>query len=373
MKKSIVVGIIVLALGITGCGALKPEPQEVDLEDYLSYEFSGYDGEGIAEFVLDYDGMIDDSENLERCNPAKLRDAISVSLSQADGLSNGDEIRVEWDVDAEDLEEEYNVDFKFDTVEITVEGLEIRPEFDPFEYMEVSYSGIAPSGYISISSASTPIGTINYSASATSGLRNGDTVTITAYSSSYIDLVDLALEYDYQLTSDTMEYTVSGLDEYIDSIDDINDEALSMLQEQAVNAFYASTNWTDEETVNSVTYDGMYLMCKRDTSTSWGAENICYIVLKVNASNPNVESFEYYYYVSYENLVLLNDGTVTVNTSYYDVPYGSSFFGNISGTAFNIEGGGDYYYVGYQELNNLYMNEIQNNLVDYEYETTYAE
>ena len=368
MKKPLFIGAVIFSLCVAGCSVLKPEPQEINLNDYLTYDISGYDGDGRVEYSLDYEEIIDDYENMEDCNIYTLKNLIDGSWTQNYDLSNGDKISFIWEVYPTSIEEEYNVVFDYDDVEVTVDHLEAKPVFDPFDYMEVSYSGIAPNGTISISSSASPIGTINYSASSSYGLRNGDVITVTAYNSTNGDLEYLADDYGYQLTSDTIEYTVEGFDEYITTMSDITDEALSMLQEQAVNAFYASINYGSDETVNSITYDGMYFMCKRAESTSWGANNRCYIILKINASNSNIANFEYYYFVSYEDLVLLNDGTVTVNTSLYNVPYGSSFFG-VTGAAFQVDN--DHYYVGYQDLNGIFMNEVQNNLVDYTYETTY--
>ena len=368
MKKQVIIGAVIFSLCVAGCSVLKPEPQQIDLNDYLSYEISGYDGEGRIEYSIDLEGVLDDYENLEECNLSKLRNLIQGSWTHNYDLSNGDEVRFEWSVYPSAIEEEYNVVFDYDDVEVAVEHLEDKPEFNPFDYMEVSFSGIAPAGNISIPSASTPIGTICYTASSTYGLRNGDVITVTACNNSAGTLESLADENGYRLTGDTLEYTVTGLDEYVTTMSDITDDALNMLQEQAVNAFYASTDWDGDETINSITYDGMYFMSKRPESTAWSANNRCYIILKINASNPNIENLEYYYFVSYEDLVLLNDGTVTVNTTYYNVPYGSNFLG-LSGAAFAVDN--DHYYVGYQDLNGIFMNEVQNNLVDYTYETTY--
>jgi hypothetical protein len=371
MKKEVLIGAIIVSLSVAGCGVLKPKPQEIDLNDYFSYEVTGYDGDARIEYSIDFEKIISDYENLEECNASKISNLINGSWTSSSNLSNGDEVTFVWDAHLDSVEEEYNVVFEYDDVEVVVDHLEVRPEFDPFEYMEVNLSGIAPDGSISISSAVTPIGTVYYSASSRNGLRNGDVITITAYNNTEGDLEYLADDCGYRLTSDTLEYTVTGLDEYVTTISDITEDALSLLQEQAVNAFYASTTWASDETVNSVAYDGMYFLSKRPESTSWGSNNRCYIVLKVNASNSNVSNIDYYYFVSYGDLVLLNDGTVTVNTTYYDVPYGSSFFGNTSGAAFVVDDG--HYYVGYQDVNGIYVNEVQNNLVDYTYETTYTE
>ena len=372
MKKQVIIGAVIFSLSVAGCSVLKPEPQQINLNDYLSYEISGYDGDGRIDSSIDLEGVLDDYENLEECNLSTLRNLIQGSWTQNYDLSNGDDVRFVWTVYPSTLEEEYNVVFDYDDVEITVDHLEAKPAFDPFDYMEVSYSGIAPYGTISISSASTPIGTVNYSASSSSGLRNGDVITVTAYNSTDGDLEYLADDCGYQLTGDTIDFTLDGFDEYLSSISDIPDDTVAMLEEQAINTFYAEEycNWDVGSVVNSISLDGMYLLTMRENSNAYDSYNKLFVILAVNSSNSTVSDVEYYYYVGYSNIVLLNDGTVSLNVSNYQVPYGDWFFGDLYGNAFVVEND-DHYYVGYQNLDDFYAHEIQNNLVNYTYETTY--
>ena len=372
MKKSLFIGAVIFSLCVAGCSVLKPEPQQIDLNDYLSYEFSGYDGEGVVQYSIDLDGIIEDHENLEGYTASAMKYLVTGDWTHERTLSNGDSIRFEWSVYPETIEEEYNVDFIYENIEVTVDGLEEKPKIDPFDYMEVSYSGIAPNGTISISSASTPIGTVNYSASSSYGLRNGDVITVTAYNSTNGDLEYLADDCGYQLTGDTIEFTLDGFDEYLSSISDIPDDTVAMLEEQAINTFYAEEycNWDVGSVVNSISLDGMYLLTMRENSNAYDSYNKLFVILAVNSSNSTVSDVEYYYYVGYSNIVLLNDGTVSLNVSNYQVPYGDWFFGDLYGNAFVVEND-DHYYVGYQNLDDFYAHEIQNNLVNYTYETTY--
>jgi len=72
MKKQVIIGAVIFSLCVAGCSVLKPEPQQIDLNDYLSYEISGYDGEGRIEYSIDLEGVLDDYENLEECNLSKF-------------------------------------------------------------------------------------------------------------------------------------------------------------------------------------------------------------------------------------------------------------------------------------------------------------
>lgn len=370
-KELLLVGALVVSLGVSGCSSMKEKPQEINLNDYFTYELVGYDGQGQIDYSINFEDISRDYENLDECKLDRLVNDINGEWSQTADLSNGDKLGFSWNVSASRIENEFNVVFVYEDIDIIVDNLEVRPEFNPFDYMEVSISGIAPGGSISIPSSTSPIGNIYYSASQNYGLRNGDVITITATDIMGNDLENAAYNNGYQLASDSMEYTVSGLNEYITSMSDITDDALNMIQEQAILAFYANTNWINDETINSLTVDGMYFMNKRENSSSWNSDNRLIVVLKINGSNSSVENFEYYYYVSYEDLVLLNDGTVTVDTYNYQVPYGSLFFGVSSGAAIQFDN--DHYYVGYMSVNEIFMGLVQNNLIDYTYETTYTE
>lgn len=160
---------------------------------------------------------------------------------------------------------------------------------------------------------------------------------------------------------------------YVTSIDQIPESTLTTLKEQAVNVFYATTNWTMEETVENVQYDGLFLIThKNGAYEDKSVNNSCYIILKITASNKITSNFEYYYYVAFNNLMIDNEGIISVNTSEYTVPDGEYNFGKLKGAAFKVDDGSNWY-IGYQKLNDLFFYEIQNNLVEYDYTSTYSQ
>ena len=372
-RTTLLAAALIAMVLLTGCKALRPEPEVIDLNDYLTYELSGFDGEGVAQYYIDLDGVIADHGNLEGYTATAMRYLVKGDWTQDSDLTNGDVIRFEWTVYPETIEEEYNVEFVFEDVEVTVEGLEAKPEFDPFEHVEVNVSGIAPMGQISIPQTSSVVGTICYQASQTSGLSNGDVVTITALSSTG-DLAESADENGYRLVRDSMSYTVTGIDEYLTSVADLNEDSIDMLFEQAVNAFYAAHDFSQRDIViNALDYDGIYLLNRRETTDVWsaGAENMCYVVLKVNLSQNGGGEVVYYYFVSYRNVVLQSDGTLLFDSSYFNVPYGSDLMGiGLDGAIF-ISPVDNNPYIGYEDLDTLYLNEIQNLLVSFTCDSTY--
>lgn len=371
--KKLAVGITTMALLFTmaGCSEsiVENEKTEIDLNDYVVYEFVGYDGDGIIEYSIDYEAIIDQNEALAECRSSKLERSINGSWSQTDNLSNGDSIVFEWSNSFRDLENDYGVSFSDENMEVLVQRLEIKPDLDPFEYFQIEYTGIAPAGQAVAYTATTPIGDVYYSLSEENNLSNGDVITVTAMSYDG-DLAIVADEQNYTLTRDTMDVTVEGLDEYVSTVNDIPEDVMNLMQEQGLNVFYSENGWDDEEELISIEYDGMYFLYTRNND-SW-YYNQCYMIYKVNASNDYVGEFEYYYYVGFHDIVKYNDGTVTVDASSYDRATGHMFVpGSITGEAFFFEEDYYHFYVGYQELADLYANVIQNQLVDYTSETTY--
>ena len=82
------------------------------------------------------------------------------------------------------------------------------------------------------------------------------------------------------------------------------------------------------------------------------------------------EDFDYYSYCQFKNLIILKDGTCSVDLSDCTMPKGSTFFGRASGEAFSRGGLG---YTGYEELDSLFNNCVTKNIDKYEYETNVTE
>ncbi len=383
MKKKLLIVITALVLAVSGCSIADStssdsdsesasDSGQIDLNDYLIYEFTGYDGDGIIEYSIDIEGIKDANDALSDCRKRDLEEAITGSWDRTGGLSNGDTVEFNWNVHVHRIEADYGVEFLHDDLEVEVEGLESKPEFDPFDYFEISITGISPVAQAVVPSAATPIGTIIYTLSESDNLSNGDVITVTA-SMNEGDMTAIANEQNYSIARDTMEITVEGLDEYAVSMDDLTDETISAMQEQAMNVFYANTDWAEDETINSLDYNGMYFLHYRDgaTSSSWdGRYNKCYIVLAVNVSNSNVSDIQYYYYVEFHDLIRNNDGTTSVDISDFNYTEGSSSWLGYSGVTFSPDEG--HYYVGYETLDDLYTTILQTQFVDYTCESTYG-
>lgn len=366
-----------LAVVLTGCGR-----KDVNVNDYLTLECTGYDTLGTAVCTLDIEKMID--ENLEAFDLdedssdkayesvlSRLTENLTGTADNLTDLSNGDKVTFEWDdVDVEELEEIFPVKLTVSDTELTVEGLEEPELFDPFEYVTVIYEGIAPDGYVSIDvDSNIPVSGIRFTADVANGLSNGDTIKITAQTS-YDDINDYCVQYGMKAAMDEKEYTVEGLSSYAMALSEIPQESMDKLDTHAQDTLnaYVAKNWADTETFESMELVGNYFLFPKDSSISTYTKNYVYFIYEITAKNPDTEeSFTYYWYAYYTDVMILDDGTCSFDLGTITVPSGSMFFGSVSGEAFAK---GDYYYTGFEDIDSLFNKHVTAKIDSYDYEST---
>ena len=192
----------------------------------LYYEIM--DAAGIKESDFEFTGFEDifNTELQKYYNLIKCVESIKLETSPNENLSNGDKVTVNISYD-NDLVKDFKIKFKGKKVTKEVEGLEDVKEIDPFEGLEVTFSGIAPFGeiYLNYTGSFTNIGAYDFTIDNNYGLRNGDTIKIS------LDWSDeQSLSYGYIFTTKEKEYTVEGLSEYVDGYDDFNSDFIDMLK-----------------------------------------------------------------------------------------------------------------------------------------------
>ena len=344
----------------------KKGPVEIDLNDYFSYEFSGYDGEGEVSYSIDYEGIIDDCESLDELKPSKLERKISGEWDRSSNLNNGETIVFKWDTDLENIEEEYNVVFVCEDIEATVKDLEELPEIDLFESFSISFEGVSSEGYVIdyTTRNSTPIGDVFYSLSSDKVLSNGEVITVTVTGLS-MDIDDMARNAHYKISRKTMDVTVDGLDEYVKSISEITDEFAEQIQERAFEVYKSDHTWARYNSLEAV---GTYFL---NSNSSAEHKNIYFVVLRATRefTSPAYVEVEQYYYVCFYDLIRHYDGTMyDANMFGYDRSYGTEiYFNEPMGATFDVE---DHTIMGYPDLDSLYADAIQPLLTDYSCEST---
>lgn len=315
----IMVGAAIMCLCLSGCKA------NVDVTKTLKVDIKGVNGYGTATLSDEYDWINDvnksDDELTLLGNEIKFRSAVTYSLDKKDHLSNGDEITVK--VTTKEVDG-LDVNFTGSDVKIKVEGLKEAETFDPFEGVELVYEGYSPNGSVKVSGGDS---SLTYTVDKTSGLKNGDSITVTVKPAtgsieSYIE------KNDKIYSPDSKEFTVDGLAAYATKLDEIPEDMQSKMKQQAEDAIRAQSanKFTAEGcTLKSADFLGYYFLTAKD-SASTNQKNIVYCVykctqtLKGAAEGPNNTVLQdqthddvFYTWYSFSNVMILPDGTCSAD------------------------------------------------------------
>ena len=220
----IVSGAVALVAALVIILVVSANAKNINLNEYTSVEFSGYEGYGRAKVVFDAEKFVKDNAKKFRSKEYATGELAASSfamgaeyyadLDKSSQLKNGDPIKLTWDISAEEvkaIQQVYGVRMKFSEKELKVEGLEAVGSFDPFENLTVSYEGKDGFGSLITEKADNEFYyELYFSADKSYELKNGDTITITC------DMADdayFAENFGKIPSARTKTYTVSGLEE----------------------------------------------------------------------------------------------------------------------------------------------------------------
>lgn len=323
----------------------------ISLDDYVSVEYDGYDGYGTAEVSFDWEKLekkfaeisgADNAKDLDDLSNAlsfyALEDSISYDLNKYEALSNGDKITLTWSYDNE-LAKKYKIKFEGEKKELTVSDLDQIKEVDPFESIEVTFSGTSP--YVTVSCEITDNNDwyedVSFDVSKENNVKNGETITVTV--DPYDDEEDFLSEYGCKFSKTSKEYTCENVDAYVMNGEDITDDLLKTMQKQAKDTIteYKSSIQSDVS-ISNVKYAGYYFLALKDTEDNyWDATNKCYVIYSatVKSKHKEFKQSTVYFPVEYSDLVIYADGTSNVDTGYTSIQGNSgieySWWSEISG------------------------------------------
>ena len=213
------------------------EAKEYDAKDYCKIKASGMDSCGTIELESDFSSFIDldkiDYDDYRRSFWESCKYEIADS-SKNGKLSNGDEIEIKLTYDADEGMKQ-GVIFKDTTFKYKVEGLEETEKVDPFENIEIYYTGVSPFLTAEINknnSGQFVRSNIDFSVNNNGNLKAGEkiTVSISGTETSYIN-------QGVVLTSLIKEYTVpESASHYPEKISDMNTTEIDKQFEDMVNA-----------------------------------------------------------------------------------------------------------------------------------------
>lgn len=352
---------------------IKTRPVTIDLSKYVSVEYSGYDSYGTATVSIDYKQLKKDyKDELEYKGDYKdlkkeygkpieyLQAQLIGELDSAENLSNGDTVTFVWDIDTEEVSDNLNVKLITDDQSFTVEKLEEVESFDPFEGLVINYEGTAPNGTASIDrgSVSNKYFTESdyyFNLSKSSGLSNGDVITVTITSDAEDAYkLDFIESYGVMPESISKDFTVEGLDSWITSLDQIPEEGLAEMQQQAIDVFTTQeADFSAEWSMQDPEYVGSYLLVTKNDSTTYN-HNYLYLIYHITVdyeAGSNTGSYDYYYGFSFSDLKLNGDGSFEVDVTRYQ-----KLQGWISKEMVNENGWGGtytYHFYGYETMDDL--------------------
>ena len=371
--------IAVVVVAIVALVVVKNQKKKVNINDYISVEYNGYETAGTAYVDFDETGF---SEAVIKAQGKKLKnvkslddldwsdltdlmgssnwdliDSITFDVKPDSDLSNGDMVTVtaSWN---EDYEKKAGVKILSKEQEFTVEGLEEVKEVDPFEDIEVTFSGTPPYVYPNWTNNSDDdyLRYLWFNFEDYDSLDVGDTVTLTVDESE-----ENALANGYKFTQTSKEYIVSGVDSYVTSAADISADNLDSMKNEAtdvLDAYFANNNSYIGN--SGFSYEGSYYLVAKNSDT-WGDTNVLYLVFSttVTSAENAFEPTVVYFPVKYTNIMALSDGSQSFNTygdieGYTDLEYDDGWY--------NVDG----YTDGAQMFNDLVVTQK----VDYTYEVT---
>ncbi len=328
----------------------------INLNKYLSVTYSGGNTKGSAEVTFDESAFKKDCAKKIKINRKKLRayaygsdtladlgaDILSYSssgavsalesacisgeLSETDNLSNGDKITYEWNTDDVTAKEIFGVRLKHSDKTFTVKGLPDLQKIDLFDGVTVKFSGNDGNGEAEIE-ADNAYGNdfgISYQLDTSSGLSEGDTVTVTAYSNGFSDVNEALAEKGYITDETEKEYTVSGLSTYISSAADVPSDTLEEIKKQTEDLITSDIAQDDEITVLGKTYLGNYFLTakSKDSDPQNIIAPVYSISVRVPVNDSGTQDFTYYTCGIFTNLLKsgdainydLSDGRLVSNT-----------------------------------------------------------
>lgn len=301
---------------------------------YDDTENEAYNGYTTASVTLDSDKLKDLLGSRRAAERFIEKTTLTVQNENNGNLSNGDTLEIKVEISSNYLDDE-KLKLKEEVISVPVEGLEEANVLDLFgeDDFEVEVTGVSPDLSVSVNNNSSDDfikNNVSYSVSEYSGIANGDTITITAY---YDDTE--ALEEGIIIAQDTYEYTVEGMPEYADSVEDLSDATLESIRAQfleyvndaisdegidVISYNYDGVSYSDPYTASAPELVATYLLTKKGSSSYWDPENRVCAIYKVVYTVTSTGSTYEWYFVANTSDVAVQDGNLYEGEElYYDV------------------------------------------------------
>ena len=382
-------GVGLLIIIIVAIILIATHKTKVNLNDYITVNFDGYDTIGTAEVEFDYSAFLEDYGNKikftsdgRRASGANAgREAVAAQdliqrqveyeLDEYSGLTNGDIVTVTWDINDEVVSKYFKVNLVYEPIEFVVEGLDKAEIVDPFDDCEITFSGLSGEGTVVVNYTGNL--DIYFDADEEYYLSNGDTITVTAYTGWYDEINDETFINKGIIVEQTQkEFTVEGLTAYVTSASEITDESIDEMMSQVNDIFLSqSSYWASNVTYNGCVYTGYYFTRSKNSNSNY-IYVVCNIAAVIDDDGTEIP-VNYFDVVRFSNLTVDTDGNVFVALSRYDTGYsGTLRYFDVDELEWTDDWWyGDYNFDGYQSIDDIYQNNIVQYAADYVIESTF--
>lgn len=196
-----------------------------------------------------------DVELVNNSTNAFILEEVSYYISNKYDLEEGETFTVEAYVSEYEAEEQGYI-ITATSKEYTATNLPQPTELNPFDYVTVTFTGLAGEGKVKYTVNEEEVdfmSRINFTFNKSSGLSEGDVVTLAFSHSSYVD----PLEYGYKLTeTTTQQYTVPKLGQYITDFTQLTESGRASAIAGALEE--AKLHLTKESENNNTNYIRLY-------------------------------------------------------------------------------------------------------------------
>lgn len=378
-----------LVLAVVLIVVLVSAGKTINLNKYATVTVTGYDTVATAQIDFDYEKFRNDygdkikfkkkDENsafmamfYSSAADCLIEEFVDGSFDKSSQLSNGDEIVYKWDCRDAEIKNTFGYKVKYKDIKHTVKGLEEVAAFDPFAGVELIYTGIGPNGSAELKNNSTApyADRLSFRLDVSSGLSNGDTVTVTLYDGgSQNPMMYFINAFDAIPSATEKQFTVDGLGNYAASAAQIPADTLEKMKTQTVDSInaYVANNWSTEAYIDSCDYIGNYFLTAKDTQVSRNYSTMI-LVYKLQGTIDSQDrdihdTFTFYMAMTYTDPILMPDGTCSVDLSRGNLAY-NTFTKSYPGGWF----GYNYTIQGYEELDTLKNKLVTTQIDRYNYE-----
>lgn len=234
-----------------------------------------------------------------------VAEGLEVSLSGYDHFSNGDSLQAQASLseEAKAVLERYYITLDTEKLvqPLQVEGLSPILSYNPFQDLEISFEGAEPYGQANVYYYGDYGDALWAEVSPSSGLKNGDPVTITINSD--YDGEELKEYCGIELTSTQETAWASGLKYYPGSIEDISGQGIEDIMETARSIAQSniSEEYKSDEQIAGLTPLGQVLAASDADNAQ--IHNHLFCLFRVSYANNSGDSRSYIYFVGFKNVM----------------------------------------------------------------------